>query len=202
MIKENDVIGVIVALYVAVGVLLAICYCRYRPTVIGLGIEGGSCRDSKDRSFSSLSLSSPAFDSGPEPPTNPPAGPWTTRDPISVPPATDRDSGLKFPKEPGISRDRIRVPPTTDRDSGLKAPTGSGINRGRIRVPPNTDRKGGLRVPWDAGKGGGSAVKGDRGREGGLRVPPDAGIAGGPGVPRFVGRGSGIRVPKSPGTSG
>lgn len=152
MVKENDVIGIILALYVAVGALLAICYCRFRPTAIGPDIEGGSSGDSEDGAFSYLSLSSRPLDSSPKPPTNPPTGPGTTGD--------------------------------------------------RIRVPPATDRISGLRVPTDTGKGGGPAVKRNRGREGGLRVPPDAGIVGDPGVPRFVGRGSGIRVPKSPGTSG
>lgn len=191
MVKENDVIGIILALYVAVGVLLAICYFCFRPVPVGPGVEDPSPRSSK-HSFASYDSSG---DSDPRVPPGLGRGSGP-----KVPPGLGRASDPRHP--PGLDRNSgFRVPPDLDRASSPRHPSALGRDSNPI-VPPRRDRASGLRVPPKQDRNSGLRVPPDLDRPSGSRTSRGTAKGDGPRVLGGSDRGGAVQTPKRIGKSG
>lgn len=180
MVKENDVIGIILALYVAVGSILAVWLCCFKTT-IRIALEPDSeYMASTDSRYSTIRV--PRAGGGISPPRSGSPGKDTR-----FLKRMSGTNGTKFSQ--GFAESDVELAPHNEgRDSGIRVPTVSKAVSD-LRVPRGSKTGSGLRVPKDT-------KAGDK-DDGGIRVPRDPFRGSGLRVPREAEKDTGIRIPRA-----
>lgn len=138
MAKENDIIAIIVVVYVALGIFLFICFRRCVRIAAPPGTDSETGRS--DSKHSSISVTPPRV-----PPS--PGQPRSFRVPREV-----AQRGIISPRGGGLGVIR-----GARRGSNFRVPRSTGQQGGSTN-PPDNSRDGRIRVPRDAAHGGGFRV--------------------------------------------